>query len=49
MVYWIFNKEDKYYSMVVFVKNINKDSQSGGNTAAPIFKDIVNIFVNEES
>ena len=44
-----FNKEDKYYSMVVFVKNINKDSQSGGNTAAPIFKDIVNIFVNEES
>lgn len=43
-----FNKEDKYYSMVVFVKNINKDSESGGNTAAPIFKDVVKIFLDEE-
>ncbi|CDI49136.1 penicillin-binding protein 2 [Clostridium tetani 12124569] len=43
-----FNKEDKYYSMVVFVKNINKDSESGGNTAAPIFKDVVKIFLDKE-
>jgi hypothetical protein len=27
--------------MVVFVKDIDKDSESGGNTAAPIFKNIV--------
>lgn len=38
-----FNKEDKYYTAVVFVKNINKDSESGGSTAAPIFGDIVKI------
>ncbi len=31
----------KYYSMVVFVQDIDKDSESGGNTAAPIFKNIV--------
>ena len=44
-----FNKEDKYYSIVTFVKNINKDSQSGGNTAAPIFRDVVKSFLNEEN
>lgn len=44
-----FNKEDKYYSIVTFVKNINKDSQSGGNTAAPIFRDVVKNFLNEEN
>ncbi len=27
--------------MVVFVQDINKDDESGGNTAAPIFRDIV--------
>ncbi|MHC6179526.1 penicillin-binding transpeptidase domain-containing protein [Clostridium sp. JNZ X4-2] len=36
-----FKSGGKYYSMVVFVKDIDKDSESGGNTAAPIFKDIV--------
>ena len=38
-----FKKDGKYYSMVVFVKNIDKDSESGGSTAAPIFKDIVKL------
>ncbi|AZV56221.1 penicillin-binding transpeptidase domain-containing protein [Clostridium sp. AWRP] len=36
-----FKANGRYYSMVVFVKDINKDSQSGGNTAAPIFKNII--------
>ncbi len=35
-----FKHNDKYYSMVVFVKDIDKNSESGGSTAAPIFKDI---------
>ncbi|WP_315118033.1 penicillin-binding transpeptidase domain-containing protein [uncultured Clostridium sp.] len=38
-----FNKDDKYYSVVVFVKGIDKDNESGGNTASPIFSDIVKI------
>lgn len=37
-----FKIKDKYYSMTVFIQDINKDKESGGNTAAPIFKDIVN-------
>ena len=44
-----FNKKDKYYSMVVFVKNIDKDSEGGGNTAAPVFKDVANTFLNTEN
>lgn len=36
-----FNISGKYYSMVVFVKDIDMQKESGGNTAAPIFKDIV--------
>lgn len=36
-----FNLEGKNYSMVVFVQDINKDKESGGSTAAPIFKEIV--------
>lgn len=36
-----FNLNGKNYSMIVFVKDIDKDNESGGNTAAPIFKDIV--------
>jgi Cell division protein FtsI/penicillin-binding protein 2 len=32
----------KYYSMVVFIQDIDKDKDSGGNTSAPIFKDVVN-------
>jgi len=42
-----FNMNGKNYSMVVFVKNIDKNkeegvgSQGGGDTAAPIFKEIV--------
>lgn len=31
----------KYYSMVVFVQDIDKDKDSGGNTSAPIFKDVI--------
>lgn len=40
-----FKIKDKYYSMVVFVEDINKDNESGGSTAAPIFKEIVNEIV----
>ncbi|MBV4418692.1 penicillin-binding protein 2 [Clostridium tyrobutyricum] len=36
-----FNIGGKDYSMVVFVQDINKDDESGGNTAGPIFRDIV--------
>ncbi|MCH3964082.1 MAG: penicillin-binding protein 2 [Clostridium sp.] len=36
-----FNLNGKNYSMIVFVQDIDKDNESGGNTAAPIFKDIV--------
>nr|WP_281417262.1 penicillin-binding transpeptidase domain-containing protein [Clostridium mobile] len=38
-----FNKDSKYYSTVVFVKGIDKDNESGGSTASPIFSDIVKI------
>ncbi|MEW9096152.1 MAG: penicillin-binding transpeptidase domain-containing protein [Clostridiaceae bacterium] len=38
-----FNKDGKYYSMVVFVKGIDKNNESGGSTASPIFSDIVKI------
>lgn len=36
-----FKAKDKYYSAIVFVKNIDKNTEGGGNTAAPIFKDVV--------
>jgi len=32
----------KYYSMVVFAQDIDKNKDTGGNTCAPIFKDVVN-------
>lgn len=37
-----FKVDGKYYSMVVFVQDIDKEKESGGNTSAPIFKDVVN-------
>lgn len=37
-----FKFQGKYYSMVVFIQDIDKNKDSGGSTAAPIFKDIVN-------
>ncbi len=40
-----FKHRNKYYSMCVFVENINEKGQYGGNTAGPIFKDIVEYFV----
>lgn len=36
-----FNLNGKNYSMVVLVKDIDKDNDSGGTTAVPIFKSIV--------
>lgn len=36
-----FKINDKYYTMVVFVKDININGESGGTTAAPIFRDSV--------
>lgn len=36
-----FRYNNQYYSMVVFVKEIDPEKQSGGTTAAPIFKDVV--------
>lgn len=43
-----FKSGDKYYSMVVFVKNIDIENESAGITAAPIFKDIANEVINYE-
>lgn len=42
-----FELDRKYYSMVVMVKKINADAknpQGGGNTAAPIFKEVVEML-----
>lgn len=36
-----FKVKNKYYSMVVFVKDIDIDKEQAATTAAPIFKDIV--------
>lgn len=36
-----FKVNDKYYSMVVFVKDIDTHNDQAANTAVPIFKDIV--------
>ncbi|MCY6484035.1 penicillin-binding transpeptidase domain-containing protein [Clostridium aestuarii] len=40
-----FKVDKKYYSMIIFVENIG-NINSGGNTAAPIFKDIVKEIYN---
>ncbi|MCT8976914.1 penicillin-binding transpeptidase domain-containing protein [Clostridium sp. CX1] len=37
-----FKINNKYYSMIVFIQDIDKDKDSGGSTSAPVFKDIVN-------
>ncbi len=39
-----YKHEGKYYSLVVFVKDINEDNQTGGGDAGPIFKEIVENF-----
>ncbi|OFI05431.1 stage V sporulation protein D [Clostridium acetireducens DSM 10703] len=39
-----FNLNNKYYSMVVFIENINKNTQGAGNTACPLFKELVEEF-----
>ncbi|EIA23841.1 Putative peptidoglycanglycosyltransferase, partial [Candidatus Arthromitus sp. SFB-1] len=39
-----FKHRNKYYSMFVFVENINEEGQFGGNTAGPIFKEIVEYY-----
>ncbi|SKA76008.1 Cell division protein FtsI/penicillin-binding protein 2 [Clostridium sp. USBA 49] len=36
-----FKVKNKYYSMVVFVKDIDNKNEQAANTAVPIFKDIV--------
>lgn len=36
-----FNVNGKNYSMIVFIEDIDKVKESGGTTAAPIFRDIV--------
>ncbi|BAK56601.1 penicillin-binding protein [Candidatus Arthromitus sp. SFB-mouse-Japan] len=41
-----FKHRNKYYSMFVFVENINEEGQFGGNTAGPIFKEIVEYYTN---
>lgn len=38
---------DKYYSMVVVVQDIDPNTQSGGNTAAAIFKQIAEKYVDD--
>nr|WP_243187061.1 penicillin-binding transpeptidase domain-containing protein [Clostridium muellerianum] len=40
-----FKFKEKYYSMVVLVKDIDKDKDSGGITAAPVFKDVVSKLI----
>ncbi len=40
-----FKHRNQYYSMCVFVENINEEGLYGGNTAGPIFKEIVEYFV----
>lgn len=42
-----FKFKEKYYSMVVFVKDIDKDKESGGITAAPVFKDVVSKLISK--
>lgn len=42
-----FKTDNRYYSMVVFVKNIDKNLESGGTTAAPVFKDVVQKIIKK--
>lgn len=48
-----FKDNDKYYTMVVFapdlVNKVNEDDEEleGGNTAAPVFRDIVSQIVQD--
>jgi cell division protein FtsI/penicillin-binding protein 2 len=39
-----FNKGGKYYSMIVVVKDIDRNNEDGGSTAAGIFNTIINNF-----
>ncbi len=41
-----FKHKGEYFSLVIFIKDINEDNQAGGSTAAPIFKEIVENIVN---
>lgn len=41
-----FNKEGKYYSMIVVVKDIDRNNEDGGSTAAGIFNTIINNFID---
>jgi cell division protein FtsI/penicillin-binding protein 2 len=36
-----FKQKNKYYSMVVYVQNIDKEDEEAANTAAPVFKNLV--------
>ncbi|MDV3425695.1 MAG: hypothetical protein LIR50_00220 [Bacillota bacterium] len=40
-----FNKDGKTYSMIVVVKDIDKENEDAGNTAVPIFNTIINNFI----
>ncbi len=40
-----YKHKGKYYSLVVFVKDINEENQTGGGDAGPIFKEIVETFI----
>jgi cell division protein FtsI/penicillin-binding protein 2 len=44
-----FKYNNKYYSMVVFVKDINTEGEDAGVTAAPIFKEIVEKIYQNKS
>ncbi len=41
-----FKINNKYYSMMVFVKDI-EDNQGGGSTAAPIFRDVIKELIGK--
>lgn len=38
------DRKGEYYSLIVFVKDINEEDQFGGSTAGPIFKELVENF-----
>lgn len=40
-----FNKDGKFYSMIIVVKDIDVNEESASNTAVPIFKTILNNFM----
>ena len=41
-----FKYNKQYYTACIYVKDINVQAESGGSTAAPIFKDVVNSTIN---